>query len=326
MILKSADDKSSEVAALRELRRHPGASAEVRQKIASTLHNIVTGIEGEAESAARINFRYGRGSKQWMVIHDLRIIVDGRVAQMDHVLLNRLGEIFVCESKVRQYGIRMNRFGEFSAIRKDGSLVGMASPVQQNKRQIHVLKKWVEAHQVKPRNLLGLTIDLWVLGLVLVSSNTRIDRPENGFSGLETIFKNDQFENGIWASVPALQGGHLTFKKPLQMIIGALGALGLFFRVMSQEELERLARQLLAQHRPTSTDWYAKFNLPRGVELEPEGVLSLQRGEVTLPTRCQSCDGRMSAREANYCLAQPQIFCGKCFCMGCQNKVRGTLG
>ena len=61
-------------------------------------------MKGEAEAAYEMEFHYG-ASKNWMVLHDLRLECEGRVAQIDHLLLNRFLEIYVCESKRFSEGV-----------------------------------------------------------------------------------------------------------------------------------------------------------------------------------------------------------------------------
>ena len=45
------------------------------------------------------------------VIHDLRIECEGRVAQIDHLLIGRFLDIWVCETKNFSEGIAINEQG-----------------------------------------------------------------------------------------------------------------------------------------------------------------------------------------------------------------------
>ena len=75
-----------DIEALRLLAARPDASADARKKIEQEIRNIQSGSKGEAEAAYEIEFYYG-ASKNWMVLHDLRLECDGRVAQIDHLLI-----------------------------------------------------------------------------------------------------------------------------------------------------------------------------------------------------------------------------------------------
>lgn len=70
---------------------------------------------------------FGR-SEHWATIHDLRIELEGLVAQFDHLLINRVGEIWVCESKALAEGVSVNEHGEWSRW-WNGRETGMPSPV-----------------------------------------------------------------------------------------------------------------------------------------------------------------------------------------------------
>jgi hypothetical protein len=51
-----------------------------------------------------------------VVIHDLRIEHRGRVAQIDHLLINRVLDIFVLESKNYYYGVKISEEGGASSL------------------------------------------------------------------------------------------------------------------------------------------------------------------------------------------------------------------
>jgi hypothetical protein len=55
------------------------------------------------------------------VIHDHRIEHRGRVAQIDHLLINRFLDIFVLESKNYDYGVK---------ISEEGGLFGVGKPIK----------------------------------------------------------------------------------------------------------------------------------------------------------------------------------------------------
>lgn len=98
MLIKSADDKAKDLEILQTLLSHPAASPEIKRKIEQESRFIKSGVVGEKEAAYEIEFHYG-SSKNWAIIHDLRIEHQGRVAQIDHILVNRFLDVWVCESK-----------------------------------------------------------------------------------------------------------------------------------------------------------------------------------------------------------------------------------
>ena len=51
-----------------------------------------------------------------MVIHDLRLEVDGRVAQIDHLIIDRFLTVWVCESKHFAEGVGVDEHREWVAL------------------------------------------------------------------------------------------------------------------------------------------------------------------------------------------------------------------
>ncbi len=62
------------------------------------------------KAAYEIDFHH-KASRNWAVIHDLRLEYRGRVAQIDHLLINRWLEFWVCESKHFSEGVAINEQG-----------------------------------------------------------------------------------------------------------------------------------------------------------------------------------------------------------------------
>ena len=146
MLLKPADDKNPDLQALQALSQRPDATAEQRKRIEQEIRNIQSGIRGEQEAAYEIEFHYGK-SRNWMSIHDLRLECEGRVAQIDHLLINRVLECYVCESKRFAEGVAINDQGEFTAF-FNGRAYGVPSPLEQNRRHIAVLESVFKTGQV----------------------------------------------------------------------------------------------------------------------------------------------------------------------------------
>lgn len=55
-------------------------------------------IKGENEAAYEIDFHF-KNHKNYIVLHDLRLEVNGRAAQIDHILLDRTLVAYVLETK-----------------------------------------------------------------------------------------------------------------------------------------------------------------------------------------------------------------------------------
>lgn len=325
MLIKVADDKSKDIAALKALAARSDADAGTRKRIAQEIRNIQSGITGEAEAAYEIDFHYG-ASKNWMVLHDLRLECAGRVAQIDHLLMNRFLEIYVCESKRFAEGIAINEQGEFSVF-YGSKPYGVPSPIEQNKRHMAVLASVFKSGQVAPPKRLGISLSPTINGLVLVSKNARIGRPKAKIDGLDCIIKNDQLKSRIDKEIDANNN----------LLLAA--------RLIGSDTLEDFTRRLAAAHKPAVFDWCARFGMPANA---PEVVKPVQKNEsVPPPSPCNNSSNRGNARTADtidpdekksklacvtcgtivpynvakFCWSNKSRFGGEVYCMDCQKAV-----
>ena len=243
MIIKFADDKQAEIQTLQNLLSHPQVNSNTKKRIEQEIRNIRAGVRGEEEAAYEMQVHWG-DSKNWMIIHDLRVEHGGLVAQIDHLMINRVLEFWVCESKHFSEGISINPQGEFTAF-YGSKAYGVPSPIEQNNKHLLILNRIFESGIVKLPKRLGFTMLPDLKSLVLVSKHARISRPRTKLDGLNTIIKNDQLYNAIQKSNEE-DGGSL-----LQLA-----------RVIGSDTLEELAHEIIKLHKPLQFDWSAKFGLP----------------------------------------------------------------
>lgn len=303
MLLKSADDKSKDVTALEALLKDSRVTAEVAKKIERELRNVRSGMRGEAEAAYELDFHFT--GKNWMVIHDLRLEHAGRVAQIDHLLINRFLEFYVCESKRFGEGVAINEEGEFSAFFA-GRPYGIASPIEQNKRHMVVLEALIADGRIGLPTRLGMQLKPRLHGYVLVSKEARIARPGAHRGEFDSVIKVDQFVSRLNAQSET--GSVLSMAK----LIGT-------------DTLEALARQIVALHVPLQFDWAAKFGLTKDVAPEatrpalPEGDSVSPSAERPQKSKlvCADCGVSVSYVVAKFCWSHRK-FGGKVYCRGCQ--------
>ena len=138
MIIKTAEYRESDLATLKGLLFRSDLTANIKQRIDQEIKNIQAGLKGEREAAYEMEFTYGL-SKNWMLIHDLRFECEGKIAQIDHIAISRLLEIWVCESKHFSEGLAINEYGECSAF-YNNKPYGVPSPIEQNLKHIAVLE------------------------------------------------------------------------------------------------------------------------------------------------------------------------------------------
>jgi hypothetical protein len=326
MIIKPADDKQPQRIALQNLLNHPLADAATKKRIEQELRNIQAGIRGEEEAAFEMKVHYG-ASANWMIIHDLRIEHGGLVAQIDHLVMNRWLEMWVCESKHFSQGVAIDEHGEFTAF-FGSKPYGVPSPIEQNNRHILILKRLFDSGAVKLPTRLGFTIKPDLKSLVLVSKGARISRPKMKIDGLDTIIKNDMLFKTIDKSVDDAN--------PLVMA-----------KIVGRDTLEALARDIVKLHKPIEFNWHAKFGLAaqpsQTAPAEPVHPAVAQAAAPTLPAKaapshqttepaddtqkskqkliCYSCGEPVPYNVAKFCWFNKPKFGGNLYCMECQKKV-----
>ncbi len=327
MIIKEADEKKSQIATLEALATRRDASPDVRKRIEQEIRNIRSGIKGEEEAGYEINFHFG-ASKNYAVIHDLRIEVEGRVAQIDHLLIGRFLDIWVCETKSFCEGIAINEQGECLRF-YNNKPYGMASPFEQNKKHIMVLGSLFKTGMAQLPTRLGFAIKPNMSSVVLVSKNARISRPMTKIAGVESIIKSDQFRSMIDRATDG-DNNPLTLAK----LIGA-------------DTLENFARAIAAQHKPIAFNWAARFGLPEisagcvssrtaitqatpstlptqvvaSICSENEGALTEEVKKPKKKLVCATCSEAVELKVARFCWFNKARFGENIYCRECQQSV-----
>lgn len=265
MLIKPADDRSHDIQELQRLQAFAdGATA---RRIEQEIRQIKAGIRGEEEAAYEMQVRWGH-RPGWAVLHDLRIEHDGLVAQIDHLMINRLLDFWICESKHFAEGVAINEHGEFTAF-FGSKPYGVPSPIQQNEKHLAILKRFLASGAVTLPSRLGFTIKPALSSLVLVSKGARISRPKAKVPGLESVIKVDQLFEAI--------GKANDDANPL-----------LIAKVVSEQTVQDLARQIASHHRPAHFNWAARFGLlDRTVQSPPDARTAAPTGTAVQPVQRQ---------------------------------------
>jgi hypothetical protein len=306
MLIKPADDKQPDIDALNRLLARPGLDAATRRRTETELRRVQAGWRGEREAAYEIEFHYGANPNR-MTIHDLRLEVDGRVAQIDHLLIDRLLGIWVCESKHFSEGVAVDDYGEWTGF-YNRRPYGIGSPIEQNRKHIAVLNDVFVKRLVELPKRLGIAIKPDLRSLILVSKEARISRPKTKagrarVEGLDSVIKIDQL------------------KTVLDRDLDSKGVATLR-RLVGKGEIEALARQLVTLHRPTSTDWVARLGPVSEAAEAPKSAEQPSSTERPGQAACQGCGKRISQAVIDFCESRSEIFGGKILCMDCQRKAR----
>jgi hypothetical protein len=301
MILKHKDDVTPHLEELERLLECPALTKRQREELEEELWMIKAGAKGEKEAAYHIDFHWKDGVNS-IVIHDLRIEHNGRVAQIDHLILHRTLECHVLESKAFGTGIRISEASEWE-VRTRYGWRGMPSPVEQNRRHIEVLKSFIRDHQLAPKRL-GLSMPISFHNWVLVSPECRIQREGKGFEG---VVKMDLFEKEF-------------LKRNSEM--GVIDTFTSISKLVSLSTIEELGRKLIAAHKPASFDFAGKFGIALPDPNDDSRFAPPAETQVALPPQnqvtCAICSVVLEQKVIDYCQNNPNKFNDRLLCRKCQ--------
>lgn len=312
MLLKSADDKENQITILKNLLSHEKISPEKKQRIDKELRNLKTGIETEKKAAYELDFYFGQ-SKKTIILHDLRLEIEGRVAQIDHLIFTRLFEVYVLETKTFSAGLAINSVGEFSTV-YDGKAVGIPSPIEQNARHVAVLRDAFKLIGLPTR--LGVPIMPTFVPVVLVSPKAVITRSESKDLDLTSVIKLDQFKS--W------------YMKKLDNPIRPKDFVDIL-KVSSFDTIKRLAEKLVELHIPGRIDYIRRFDLAETLLRRTPVTATAARLQQSSPEKpvtdndtgkrfCAGCNTVIADVVAKFCLSNFGRFKGQTYCRPCQAK------
>lgn len=275
MILKNADDRSADLTTLQDLLKE-AASPRQRALVQEQIDNLLAGQKGERDVAYFLNHDY-RDSERSIVIHDLRIDVDGEVAQIDHLIIQRfIRTAIVIESKSYRGQLHCNAAGEWTAW-YGRRPVPIPSPVKQVKRHVTTLQRWLKAE--------GITdiAEFWPLVLIAPGMRARIDPAARSDVPVKTA---DLFPEW-WAQ-------HAEQK------VGAFKGVARLMTRLSHDELVALGQRLVAGHQPAAFDWRAKLGFPAAPEAGAAAAVAAPRAVETAP------DGSADSATDRVAIASPR--------------------
>jgi hypothetical protein len=323
MIIKARDSKSQDIAELQVL-LDENINTNQRLLIERELKSIKAGAHGEDDAAYFIDFYFSH-SKNWAVIHDLRIEHNGQVAQIDHLLINRMFEFYVLESKSYAYGVKINEIGEFEALYQN-KYFGIPSPIEQNKRHITLLEKFIKDNGILPKRL-GIRIQPTVKSFILVAPKSIIRRPDNKRFDTSSVIKADTLKTVIDKELDVVRPSDFA----------------LIAKIVSGETVNEIAEVLASYHLPAQINFKAKFGIKettpefesavveeRVIESEPKAEEIYQpESSPSQPQKswtrskffCAKCKTSISDKVAKFCFNNKTKFGGKAYCFDCQNQI-----
>lgn len=305
MLIKSADDKSRRLALLQDLQKSPLLDARQKEWLRVELRNLTAGIKGEWEAAFHLDGHYKDGQNN-VLLHDLRFVLDGETAQIDHLVINRTGYMVLIETKNYSGDLEVNAHGEFT-VHYGKERYGIPSPYEQSRRHARILGKLLERLEISTR-----TDKLPEFhNVVLMHPQAIIHRPDAKAFDTSFLIKADQFR--AWHE--KLADGFSTG-----------GVFKAFFNIRSLDTIREWGEKLKRQHRPADL-----LALPDLMQPKPQLAKAVTEPRPASPVFaaapatpadaslakkliCAHCREKISYPEGKFCWNNANRFGGSQYC------------
>ncbi len=321
MIVKPWRPDNTRLLELQILRERFDLPEDKRWLVEDEWRRLQRGIKGEKDTAYYLDFDFAE-SQNVAVLHDLRIRHGERTAQIDHILINRLLDCYVLETKLLTGKIEIRPDGSFVAHYKNRS-IGIPSPWEQARRHIQILKLMIESRDLSPKRM-GLPLPIRYIPVVVLHPRCYLvadRRWQKEFN----IVKADQFRS--WYDK------RYENRSNTSVVLDT-------FKLISSETLRAFAEQIAALHENAQVNYMEIFGLSKS-DLRPKGQVSAKekgqekRGQSAKKERknqkgnpyqgsskyyCAGCGKSISARVAAYCFERKGRFGGRAYCMDCQKR------
>jgi hypothetical protein len=317
VILKTADDKSKRLNLLEDLQRSHLLDFSQKKWLREEHMRVTKGSQGEKDSAFYLD-SYFKSGENHVLLHDLRFIVDGEVAQIDHLIINRAFGMYLVETKNYAGNLVINDHGEFT-VQYDDVHFGIPSPIEQSHRHERILARLLERLEIVGRTQKQQDC----FHVVMFHPKARIQRPEAKVFDTSNLIKADQFPTWHTKFIESKGTGFGTiFKAALN--------------VRSMDTIKEWGEKLIRQHRPAdlltlpefmqpkvvANPPYAKATQPeQRIATKPEQVVpprSLTEAEPAAePTKkliCAHCGSKISFPEGKFCWNNSKRFGGMQYC------------
>lgn len=309
MLIKSADDKSKRLALLQDLQQSPMLDTRQKEWLRDELRRCKTGIEGEKAAAFYLDGHY-KDSQNNALLHDLRVEVDGEVAQIDHLVINRTGYVVLIETKNFSGNLEVNANGEFTA-HYGKERYGIPSPFEQSRRHGRVLGKLLERLEIGTR-----TDKLPEFhNVVMMHPKAIIRRPDPKVFDTSFLIKADQF--------PAWHN----------KLVDGVSTGGLFkalFNMRSPDTIKEWGEKLKRQHRAAAFMALPEFMQPKSNLVQASALAKpaapapavatatpeLAAVDVSLAKKliCAHCGEKIGFPEGKFCWNNAKRFGGLQYC------------
>ena len=244
MLYKEIDSKEKEIYQLKTLILQ---SQNPKQKnlIKTDLARVVNGYKAEKDNAYYIGFRF-KESPRSILLHGVRIEHEGKVAEIDHIIINRFG-IEILENKNFTGTLTIKDNGTLN-VKYGNKIQTFPNPIEQNKRHAEILGDFIKANITLPSNLKLLGVP--IVSTVLINPQTTITNNPlpKGFAKADsfTTHWDERIEN----------------MSPLAMFKS-------ISKMMTLDKAKEIADFLVQKHTPKVYDYAKRYPIHREKSRKP---------------------------------------------------------
>lgn len=240
MLIKPVDDLAPHIEVLQHLleRANDEQARQIRARILA--------LEGRLAAAAELD-RQLADSDQAVVIHDLRLEMQGTSTHFDHVVINRRMEAFVLDSRFFNTGVRVEAEERFFHVDEvvGGAPLEIIDPLNDLAERVHALANAV-LYLSWPHRL-GVRLIPQVHGRIVVGPDAHVHLAGEHNPGGQVTWLEDVLEHGLRGK-PGQGGGRLAMLRAMASTV-TLGT------------LQGCAEALAGRHVARAPDDQAEFDI-----------------------------------------------------------------
>ncbi len=277
MILKAFDSKQESLDTLNRLYKQ-SSSEKQKALIFKEITLIKNGIDAEKQNAYYIDF-YIEKSKNLIVLHDIRLEHKGRTAQIDHMILSRVG-IELLESKSFKGALTINDDSSLS-VQYSSNTKSFPNPIEQSKRHADVVRMFIEDNA-------GLSKRIKLLGGMQVD-NVVLIHPE-------TIITNKVLPEHFFRADTYISKRTEEIDKT-----GILQTFKLVSKMIDIESVQELAELFKSAHTPAKFNYEMKYKMskePQSVKEKEVAITEEVKETTEVPVEIKS---KVTLKEGDSC-------------------------
>ncbi len=193
MIIKERDATKNRIAYL-ENYEAPGMDSIQRQGLIQAAARLRA--DCTKGNACRQIDSYFAESKDWLVIHDLRLQHAQQIIQINHLLISSELKFYIVDSRYLKNGLKLNENGQ-CWVQSGSQSKPTASPLNKLNRDIRILRDIIKKAKELPR-FLGISPTISVEGYILTNPALKSHKPPSSVLDSSAVIASDMLFASVW--------------------------------------------------------------------------------------------------------------------------------